>query len=224
MDCIEGMRNIPDDTIDCIVTDPPYPLTEGGAVGNWGNMVNCVSRDRQRKNEMFEIPPFKDWMEQAFRVLKDGTHFYCMTNDRNMQDMLNTATDVGFRLVNILVWDKKMGMPLPYYQKNIEFVILFRKGKAREINDKGSTALLKCRGVFGTKVHPSEKPTELFRHLIENSTDKGDLVLDPFMGSFTTAIACQKSKRHYIGFEKSEEYYEIGKKRYDAETRQLSLF
>lgn len=224
-DCLVGMKQIPDGTIDLCVTDPPYELTEGGCCGGLEINFNSVSKEKMRKNEMFEIPPFEDWMREVYRTLKNGTHFYCMTNDKNLKDMIIAAESVGFKEVNILVWSKYMHTPLAFYMKNIEFVILFRKGSARKINHPGDFALIEgIRGVFGDKIHPSEKPVPLFQKFVENSTNEGDVVLEPFMGCGTLARACHRSKRHFIGFELNKEYYDKACRRIKEEQAQLTLF
>ena len=224
-DCLTGMQRIPDGSVDCCVTDPPYKLTSGGCCGGLDIVFNSADDDAVKKGELFEIPSFETWMREVYRVLKDGTHFYCMTNDKNMKDMISAAESVGFKEVNILVWAKQMHTPLPYYMKNVEFVLLFRKGRARKINNMGDFALIEnIRGVFGNKVHPSEKPVPLFRKFVENSTNEGDTVLEPFMGSGTLAAACKSCGRHFIGFELNRDYYDIALRRIKLEQQQQTLF
>lgn len=159
--------------------------------------------------------------------MKDGTHFYCMTNDKNLNDIYNAALPVGFKEVNILVWKKYMHIPLPYYMKNIEFVLLFRKGSSRKINNMGDFALIEnIKGVFGNKVHVSEKPIPLFEKFILNSTTEKEVVLDPFMGSGTCGIACVNTNRRFIGMELDDNYYDIACNRVKEamDNKKLSLF
>jgi site-specific DNA-methyltransferase (adenine-specific) len=109
--------------------------------------------------------------------------------------------------------------------KNIEFVVLFRKGSARKINNMGDFALIEgIKGVYGDKIHPSEKPVPLFQKFVENSTNEGDIVLEPFIGCGTLARACQRTNRHFVGFELNKEYFDRAVKRINDERRQLSLF
>ena len=220
-DCLEKMRDIPDNSVDCVITDPPYKLTSGGCKGKLNIVFNKTDYKGTSSGKMFEIPNFSCWMENCYRILKDGTHFYCMTNDKNMYDILKSANNVGFKEVNILVWKKYMHTPLPYYMKNIEFIVLFRKGKARKINNTGSYTLIEnIKGIYGNKVHPSEKPNKLMEYLIENSTDKKDLILDPFMGSGTAGVSCINTNRRFIGIEKDDDYFEIAQKRIGGALKQ----
>ena len=77
----------------------------------------------------------------------------------------------------------------------------------------GNTSLIKIKGIFGTKVHPSEKPIKLMEHFILNSSLENDIVLDPFMGSGSTGAACVNTNRRFIGIEKDDNYFEIAQKR-----------
>ena len=207
--CIDYMRTLESETIDLCVTDPPYKLTGGGSDGSLKIGFNTFEQKEKSREQFFEIPPFYRWMDELFRVMKKDTHFYCMTNQKNLKQIIEDGEKVGFKVLNILVWDKGMHTPLGYYMQNIEFVVLFRKGRAKKINNMGSKALISIKGIRGNKIHPSEKPTELFEHFINNSSNENDLVFDPFLGSGTAYISCKKTKRRFIGCEISEDFIDI---------------
>ena len=98
--------------------------------------------------------------------------------------------------------------------KNCEFVIFCRKGKAKYINNIGdSKTVHEFNNISGKKVHPTEKPIELMKFYIENSSEENDTVLDPFMGSGSTGVACVNTFRNFIGFEIDENYFNIATKR-----------
>lgn len=217
-DCLELMKKIPDGSIDLVVTDPPYTMTKRGK--------SC--RPNWMPNNMGEnvfggvIPDVKTWMTECFRVLKDGTHFYVFCNTNDIQKFLNIADEVGFKLHNILTMIKNTGMPNRWYLKNCELILFFRKGKAKSIND------MRCRDWFCVsmptqktgKLHITQKPLEIITTFVTNSSNEGDVVLDPFMGSGTTAVAAINTNRHYIGFELDEKYFQIACDRLDeAESR-----
>jgi site-specific DNA-methyltransferase (adenine-specific) len=127
--------------------------------------------------------------------------------------MLNVCTDNKFKLVNILVWKKDNCTPNKYYMKNTEFILLFRKGSARNINNMGSKQCIEIKNIIGNKIHPTEKPLDLMKIFIENSSNENDTVLDPFVGSGTTPTAAINTNRKYIGFELDEKYYNIASDR-----------
>lgn len=211
--CIEVMRRIESETIDCCVTDPPYKLTSGGCVGSGfinGHFRNAdgTANATAKSGKVFEHNDidFIDWMPEVFRILKDGSHFYCMCNHLHLKDVLTIGEQVGFKEQNVLVWEKGMHTPTQFYFSNIEFIVMFRKGKAKYINNIGTFALLKIQGLRDKK-HPSQKPIGLFQKLIENSTQPNEIVIDPFMGMGTTAIACERSNRQYVGSEIDETFY-----------------
>jgi len=151
-----------------------------------------------------------DWMPELHRVLKDGSHCYIFTNVINLKEMLIESEKAGFKLHNLLVWEKNNCTPSQFYMKNCEYILFLRKGKAKWINDiGGSKTVHQYNNIIGKKQHPCEKPVVLLQMYIENSSELGDVVLDPFIGSGSTAIAAVQAGRRFIGFEIDKEYYDI---------------
>ncbi len=229
-DCLIEMQNIADGSIDLVCTDPPYRVTSSGNVptgyinGHW-RLKNGQANPNAKSGKIFKENEilFSDWMPEVYRVLKEQTHFYCMTNDLHLKTVIEEGIKAGFKQQNILVWAKGMHSPTQYYFKNIEFIVMFRKGKAKYINNIGTKALIEVKGIRG-KEHPSEKPVDLMKVLIENSTNKNELVLDPFMGSCSTGYACKETNRKFIGIEKDEDFYKMAEKRINETQVQTKLF
>lgn len=94
-----------------------------------------------------------------------------------------------------------------------EMILMLRKGKAKYINNMGTKNILKIPNIIGNKKHPTEKPVELMRILIENSSNENDIILDLFVGAGATAVACKESNRKFIGCEIDSKYYKIAKSR-----------
>ncbi len=226
-DCIEELKKIKNESIDLVVLDPPYKIISGGSsikkrpddvggIFNKMHNVNSQTKNAARTGKLFKHNDikFKNWLPDVFRVLKDGTHCYIMVNDRNMQEMLNEAEKVGFKIQNILVWSKGTHTPNKYYLKNNEFIIMFRKGKAKNINNMGTKTIIEIPNIKrGEKLHPTEKPVELLELLISNSSNENELVLDCFMGAGSAAVACKNLNRRFVGMELDEEYFKIAKER-----------
>ena len=228
MDCLEGMKLIPDGSVDLIVTDPPYKTTARGNAGNSGGMLQ---KDINKKGMVFEHNDcdIEQYLPEFYRVLKDGSHCYIMCNHTNLTHFLKVIDESEFHFIKCLIWDKRNKIMGTFYMNCFEYILFLRKGTAKPINDCGCGDLLsvpniKDKDKDGQNIHDSQKPVPLMRVLIENSTQPGDVVLEPFIGSGTTAIACCQSKRHYIGFEIDKEYYDKAQKRIKAEQSQLSLF
>lgn len=217
-DCIEGMKLLEDNSVDLVVTDPPYKTITGGNSNGKNSIRPKGMLDGNRK--LFKHQnniKISDWIGELYRILKDETHCYIFTNSLNLKDMLNESEKVGFKLHNILVWEKNNCTPSQYYMKNCEYVLFLRKGKAKWINDiGGSKTVHKFNNVIGNKLHPTQKPVDLLEFYINNSSKEGEIVLDPFMGSGSTAVACINTNRNYIGFEVDEEYINVINERIKA--------
>lgn len=108
--------------------------------------------------------------------------------------------------------------------QGLEFILMLSKRPARNINDMGSKNLLSTPNIIGTKRHPCEKPVSLMAEMIRNSTNEGDIVLDPFAGAGSTLIAAKRLNRRYIGFEIDKQYYDIAYSRIYKEPQQTTMF
>ena len=213
-DCLEAMKGINSESVDLIVTDPPYKIITGGDK-NGKNSVRPqgILRGNRKlfKNNQVKI---SEWMPELYRVLKYNTHCYVFSNSLNLKDMLNLSEQCGFKLVNLLVWEKNNCTPSQYYMKNCEYVLLLRKGKAKWINNIGASKTVhRFNNIISNKTHPTEKPVGLMRFYIENSSNENDIVLDPFMGSGSTGVACVNTNRNFIGIELDEQYFKTAKSR-----------
>lgn len=190
----------------CLVCDPPYLLTTAGASeGGLHERIGGAGYD----NGGHLVPCDVDWndfMPLFYRIMERG-HAYVMANNRNVEPMLNAARKAGFEFHNLLVWDKQSATPNRWYMKNCEFTGLFYKGKARRINDCGSMACIRYPQKDESN-HPTEKPVALMEYYILNSTQPGDLVIDPFMGSGTTGVACARTGRRFVGIELDDGYFD----------------
>ena len=211
-DCLERMKEIPDGSVDLCVSDIPYKLT-GGGKGDGANSKRPkgILADN---SQLMKVPKFEDWLPELYRVMKSGTHLYLMCNFKNLNDLMNKSLAVGFKHINLLVWEKNNCTPSQFYMKNCEYTLLLRKGKSKYINNIGeSKTVHKFNNIIGNKVHPTEKPEELMKFYVENSSNKGDTVLDMFMGSGSTGVACLNTNRKFIGIEMEENYFDIGASR-----------
>lgn len=151
-----------------------------------------------------------DWMPEIYRILKQSSHCYIFTNVLNLKEMLIESERVGFKLHNLLIWEKNNCTPSQFYMKNCEYVLFLRKGKAKWINDiGGSKTVHQYNNIIGHKLHPTEKPIDLLKLYISNSSNEGDIVLDSFAGSGSTLVASKELNRQYIGYEIDEEYYKV---------------
>ena len=218
--CMDVLKEMPDESIDLIATDPPYRVMARGSSGNAGGML---LKDINRKGKVFEFNAIDcdEYAPEFYRVLKDGSHCYVMTNHINLIHMLNTFTECGFHFIKSLIWDKGNKIMGQFYMSQFEYILFFRKGTGIKINNCGTSDLLsipnvKSKGVNGDNLHDTEKPVELMKILIENSSKKGDVVFEPFMGSGSTGVAAVMTDRNFIGCEIDPHYFEICKNRIEG--------
>lgn len=147
-----------------------------------------------------------------------------MINARNLKELQSECEKVGFKFQQLIVWNKGNATPNRYYLNSCEFILMLRKGNARNINNMGTKNILSVPNIRGNKTHPTEKPVNLMKILIENSSNENDIVLDPFFGTGSTLIACVNTHRHYIGYEIDDNYFDIACQRLDEVEEAIPLF
>lgn len=216
-DSLELLKSIDDESIDLVVTDPPYKITARGNGGNSGGMFQKKEVNNGKVFEHNDIN-IEDWIEEIYRVLKQDTHCYIMTNNKNIFHYLQEVDKTKFHYIKNLIWVKDNKIMGQTYMSQFEYIIMIRKGKHKRINNCGTSDVLnipnkKLKDENNKTIHDTEKPVDLMKILIENSSNEGDIVLDPFMGIGSTCIASKILNRQYIGFELDENYYNIANNR-----------
>lgn len=200
----ELIKSIPDKSIDLIVTDPPYLYDKVGSGKNtcYNDMIEGV------KDELYQ---------EFFRVLKK-VNIYQFCNLNQFEQILQNYKNLKKQL---LIWHKPNGMVIsPYeYWRTIEYIWYVRE-KGATFNKDINRNPYYCQALKLSSMlhhsHSTVKPLKLVKKFIEVSSKPGDLVFDPFVGSGTTAVACQQLGRRFIGFEKEEKYIEVCQRRLDG--------
>ena len=210
-DCLKVMKDIPDGSIDMVLTDPPYRVISGGN-RSAQRPVGMLSANDGKIFKHNDIA-FSDYLPEIHRVMASRSHLYLMVNLINLETAMRCVREAGFKIHNLLVWRKNNATPNRWYMKNIEYVIFARKGKAKSIFNPSSKTCHSFDNVKLGRLHPTQKPFELMQYYIENSSEVGDTVLDPFMGSGTTGVAAKNTGRNFIGIELDAEYFDIARGR-----------
>lgn len=205
-DCMEVLKTISDNSIDLVVTDPPYRVISGGKPHKKGQPSGMLSKNDGKHFDFNDIEP-EVWMPEIYRVLKQDSQCYIMTNTINMERYLKICRETGFGLHSILAWQKNNVTPSRWYMKNGEFTLFLRKGKAKPINNLGSKMIHQIDNIIGNKTHPTEKPVGLMELYITNSSKENDTIFDPFMGTGSTGVAALKNNRKFIGIEIDDYFY-----------------
>jgi DNA modification methylase len=217
--CGDALEILPTISADLIVTDPPYKLTSGGGTPRNGQqrMSGCFNSELYSNDgNIVECNiDWPDFMPLLYGVLKPGCHAYVMANNRHVQAMLNEAESSGFLFHNLLVWDKGTATPNRWYMKNLEFCGFFYKQRSKYIADCGAKQLIYVpqEDYAG---HPTTKPVALMEHYIRNSSEIGDVVLDPFMGVGSAGVAAVRSGRKFVGIEIDQKWFDHACRRIEA--------
>lgn len=195
-DAVAALRRMPTCSCHLVVTDPAYESMEKHRKGG---TTNRLMKSKKSSNEWFPVFPnlrFTALMEQLYRVLKPNCHCYVFCDDETSDVLKPIARRCGFDVRKRLVWDKTyIGMGY-HYRAMYEFILFMEKGK-RPLASKSVGDILRAKPVRGG--YPTEKPESICATLIEQSTDSGNIVLDPFCGSGTVGAAARGLGRRFLG-------------------------
>jgi site-specific DNA-methyltransferase (adenine-specific) len=212
LDSVEWLKTLPDESVDLAITDPPYEsLEKHRKMG----VTTRLKQSRMSSNKWFQIfhnERFPELFNQIYRVLKKNTHFYMFCDQETMFVAKPMGEDAGFKFWKPIVWDKTViGMGY-HYRAQYEFILFFEKGK-RRLYDLGIPDVLKVKRVW--QGYPTEKPVPLMEILISQSSDPGELVIDPFFGSGSVGVAALNLKRRFAGSDICDEALDVARMRFE---------
>ena len=204
-DCLEVMGKLIERgvKVDMVLTDPPYGINlmpqRKGSKYKGEKILN--------DNSLEWLPKFS---EQIYQLTKNVAVVFCSWQQI---DVFKSELQKKFTIKNILVWNKKWIGLGGNYRPNYELIILACK-KNIKTKSKNKSNILEYRKLSPSKTrHSCEKPIDLLEDLLVELTNEGDLILDCFMGSGSTGVACMNTNRKFIGIELDDNYFEIAKKR-----------
>ena len=236
-DCVEAMRSLPDASIDLIFADPPYNLQLGGDLNRPdGSHVDAVTNDWDRFDSFAAYDAFtRAWLTEARRVLKPDGAIWVIGSYHNIFRVGAMMQDMGFWLLNDIVWRKSNPMPnfrgtrFTNAHETLIWASMGDKAKngfdyrsMKTLNDelqmRSDWVIPICAGQerlkkAGHKVHPTQKPEALLYRVMLATTEKGDVVLDPFFGTGTTGAVAKRLGREWIGCEREDIYREAARER-----------
>jgi modification methylase len=237
-DCVEVMDRLPERSVDLVFADPPYNLQLAGELTRPNHSrVDGVEEAWDRFDDLAAYDDFtRRWLTAARRVLKDDGTIWVIGSYHNIFRVGAALQDLGYWILNDVVWRKSNPMPnfrgrrftnahetLIWAAKSREAGYTFNYGAMKALNEglqmRSDWFLPICtgperlKGRDGRKAHPTQKPESLLYRVILAATHPGDLVLDPFLGSGTTAAVAKRLHRRYLGIEREERYIEMAEKR-----------
>lgn len=208
IDCIKGFKEILPKSIDLILTDIPYSV-----VNRESNGLRILDK-KSADNICFDLQSF---LTECVRTCKGSIYIFCGTEQVSFIRQFLVKAGLSTRLI---IWEKTNPSPMNgkhIWLSGIECCV-YGKFRGAVFNEHCKNSILRYPS-GRSKLHPTEKPLELFKYLIRVSSNAGDVVLDPCIGSGTTAVACMECDRNYIGFELNRKYYNICIKRIKSRKR-----
>jgi modification methylase len=237
-DCIELMGALPAGSVDMVFADPPYNLQLTGDLTRPNNsLVDGVDDDWDKFDDLATYDDFtRRWLAAAQRVLKKDGTLWVIGSYHNIYRVGANLQDLGYWILNDVVWRKTNPMPnfrgrrftnahetLIWAAKHKDARYTFNYAAMKALNDELQmrsdwliplcTGGERLRDETGRKAHPTQKPEALLHRIILSATKPGEVVLDPFLGSGTTAAVAKKLRRHYVGFERDADYAEMAERR-----------
>ncbi|MFC3226523.1 site-specific DNA-methyltransferase [Marinibaculum pumilum] len=240
-DCIEVMNALPAGSVDMIFADPPYNLQLQGELRRPNeSRVDGVDDDWDRFDSFAAYDGFsRDWLQAAQRVLKDDGTLWVIGSYHNIFRVGATLQDIGFWILNDIVWRKTN--PMPNFRgkrftnahetlvwcaksaaaKRYTFNYAATKAMNDDLQMRSDWVIPICSGrerlkIDGSKAHPTQKPEALLHRVLVASTRPGDVVLDPFFGTGTTGAVARRLRRHFIGIEQDPVYARLAQRRIEA--------
>jgi len=240
-DCVAAMRSLPTASVDLVFADPPYNLQLGGDLARPdGSHVDAVTDHWDQFDSMAVYDKFtREWLTEARRVLKPDGALWVIGSYHNIFSVGAILQDLGFWILNDIVWRKTNPMPnfkgtrftnahetLIWASMGEKSRYHFNYRAMKTLNDelqmRSDWVLPICSGgerlkENGKKAHPTQKPEALLYRVLLATTEKGDVVLDPFFGTGTTGAVAKRLGREWIGCEREDFYREVATKRIDRE-------
>ena len=245
MDCIEGMRSMDNNTIDLVITDPPFAIEFKAKRTNYNRTQSRVLEGYNEipKEEYYDFT--LNWMAEVYRILKESGSMYVFSGWNNLKDILNTISELNFVTVNHIIWKYQFGVvtkkrfvtshyhclyvckndkkkkffPYARYEKNARS----NEGGSLHYKDKEDVWVIKREYWNGDQKTPTKLPAEIIKKILMYSSEENDIVLDPFLGSGQVAVVSKMLNRKYIGFEIVKEYYEFAKERLDKNLYRIKI-
>jgi len=218
VDCVKGLKLIPNNFIDFILTDPPFNVS-----------LNYSDIEDSLDDETYSDWCFQ-WINELYRVLKERSYAIIFSGDKKLYYVMKAIYKTQFQFHHFLKWYKptgQRGLSGTVFFNRTELAFVLSKGKpnVKKVNRKelySDTIIIPGTNVNQSQDgflvdHPAKRPTKLYRKIIKGFTDKNDLILDCFMGSGTTSVCSKQLERNYIGFEISSEYVAMAEKRLKQE-------
>jgi len=224
-DCLEVLSTIPDESVDCVITDPPYGTNDGK-----GKVIRRGKTDTDFGVIDWDVEVPLSFIVDLKRIMKEDTWGVIFTDNVFISSLWYELEKVGLKPRNTFYWIKPNKAPTPRsnFKSAVETAVVFTKGRTNQkwLGGGNKPNYVEIPFVSGKEKvkHPTQKPVTLFEYLIKLFSGEKDIILDPFLGSGTTAVASINLNRKYIGIEKDPEYCKIARERVKRAESKRKLF
>ena len=238
MDCLEGMNLIPEGSVDLIITDPPFAIDFKPHRRNYNRTQTRVLTGYNEISAEDYLDFTRSWMKGAFKVLSQSGSAFVFSGWNNLKDVLIASDEIGFTTVNHIIWKYQFGVVCKRRFVTSHYHCLFlckddskrkffqsarfepheraENGGSLRYRDMEDVWVIKREYWRGKKKTPTKLPTEIINKILAYTSEEGDLVLDPFLGSGQVAVVSKLQNRRFIGFEIVEEYYHFARERLES--------
>ena len=239
MDCIGGMKTLPGQSVDLVITDPPFAIDFKSKRTNYNRTAGRVL-DGYTEVAVSDYPAFtRQWMGEVHRLLKPSGALFVFSGWNNLKDLLVAADVLGFVTVNHLIWKYQFGVVCKRRFVTSHYHCLYlckddgkrkffqnarygpddrtEEGRSKRYRDMEDVWSIPREYWHGDMKTPTKLPAELVRKILAYTSEPDDIVLDPFVGSGQVPVISRAMGRRYIGFEIVPEYYDFAVKRLDGD-------
>ena len=208
-DCVTGMKHLPDESIDLVIADPPFGIDFDGKSSVYNRDERLVIEGYEETNESYHSFTTK-WLAELPRIMKPKSSAYVFSGWTNLDAVLEGARNAGLETLNHLIWHYPFGVYTKkrFVTSHYHIVLLVKNARKYFFNKienyPEDVWSVKRQYRTGLAKNATKLPLEVVSRCIDFSSKPGDIVLDPFMGNGTTAVAAKMNLRHYLGFEINE--------------------
>lgn len=220
-DALELLPKVPSGTVDLIVTDPPFAIDFRAQKMNYNRTGENVLEGYREVDSRDYAEFSMRWMEEAYRVLAPSGSMYVFSGWNRLKDVLSAVDDAGFSTINHIIWKYQFGVftRKKYVTSHYHIIFAVKNPGSYTFNKvehyPEDVWTIKREYWKGRKKTPTKLPSDLVKKILSFSSNPGDLVLDPFLGSGTVAVVSKEMDRRFLGFELVSDYYEFARERLD---------
>ena len=234
---------IPDNVVDLIITDPPFAINFKAKKANYNRTGSRVLEGYKEIKQEDYYQFTLNWMKQCYRILNETGSMYVFSGWNNLRDILNAIEELGFITVNHIIWKYQFGVVTNRRYVSSHYHCLFickndkkrkffpyerfdkddkdEKGGSLHYQDKEDVWQIKREYWNGEVKTPTKLPAEIIKKILQYSSEKNDLIFDPFLGSGQTAVVSKMENRNYAGFEIVKKYFEFINERLDSNSYRI---